>query len=337
LTHDYLSSIKKSKHPRFIQKAHLLYQLFIEPVKKHLKEKDKLIIIPEANLLSIPFGALLTEKKAITTPYSQLPYLIKRYEIQYNYSASLWHASHSTPPVKLKRKLLAFAPVFDNKEGYVIDANILKANKTHNPNNERGAIDMLTKTWKTLAHSKTEVDSITHLFLKNGHKYSKALIRTKASEANFKKYCANYQFLHLATHSQVNKKTPALSYVAFTPDSTINKNEDGNLYLEEIHNLRLNTKLVVLSSCDSGVGKLEAGEGVISLSRAFLHAGAQNILFSLWSVNDKATKNQMLHFYANILNNASYSKALHTAKLKMIKTLKVAKPYFWAGFIFIGK
>lgn len=102
-------------------------------------------------------------------------------------------------------------------------------------------------------------------------------------------------------------------------------------------NLNLKSDLLVLSSCESGVGKLMKGEGLQALSRGFFFAGTPNIVFSLWRILDKPTKKLMVNFYSNVLNGLSYSEALRQAKLSLINDPQTAFPYFWSSFILVGK
>ena len=119
-------------------------------------------------------------------------------------------------------------------------------------------------------------------------------------------------------------------------DSTLA--EDGILYLGEVYNLNLNADLVVLSACETGLGKIARGEGLIGLTRGFLYAGAQNLLVSLWQVNDASTSQLMIDFYRNMLNGESKPTALREAKLALIENdPKYAGPYYWAPFVLIGK
>ncbi|HWZ22748.1 MAG TPA: CHAT domain-containing protein, partial [Cytophagaceae bacterium] len=148
-----------------------------------------------------------------------------------------------------------------------------------------------------------------------------------------------YKYLHFATHGIVDENKPELSEIYLAQDST--KKEDGNLYSGEIYNLKINADLVTLSACQTGLGKVQKGEGIIGLTRALLYAGAQNLVVSLWSVADKSTSILMVDFYNKMLNdqliNGDYSFALRNAKLDMIKEGKFNKPFYWAPFILIGK
>jgi CHAT domain-containing protein len=105
----------------------------------------------------------------------------------------------------------------------------------------------------------------------------------------------DYRILHLATHGRVNEKNPKLSGLVLTREDSSSK-EDGILHLGEIYNLNLNADLVVLSACETGLGQVAKGEGIIGLTRGFLDAGASNLLVSLWQVSDATTADLMVDF-----------------------------------------
>jgi CHAT domain-containing protein len=144
--------------------------------------------------------------------------------------------------------------------------------------------------------------------------------------------------LHFATHGTVDEINPELSKI-FLAQSQHETQEDGCLFAGEIYNLSLNADLVTLSACETGLGKQMKGEGIIGLSRAFLYAGAKNLIVSLWSVADESTANFMIDFYEKTAqNNAQkgFSESLQTAKKNMIQHEKYSAPYYWAAFILIG-
>jgi len=146
-----------------------------------------------------------------------------------------------------------------------------------------------------------------------------------------------YKVLHFATHGFVNSEKPELSGILLAQDSI--GNQDGILYSGEIYNLKLNADLVVLSACETGLGKINKGEGIIGLTRALLYAGSKNIIVSLWQVSDESTSDLMIDFYNNLLNtkNKSFSDPLRKAKLKMISEGKFAHPFYWSPFILVGE
>ncbi len=118
-------------------------------------------------------------------------------------------------------------------------------------------------------------------------------------------------------------------------------NEDGILYSGEIYNLDINADLTVLSACETGLGEIKSGEGLIGLTRALLYAGTKNMVVSLWKVADESTSDLMIDFYTYLLESneegMEYSKALQQAKLKMIDEKRYAHPFYWSPFILIGR
>jgi CHAT domain-containing protein len=140
--------------------------------------------------------------------------------------------------------------------------------------------------------------------------------------------------LHFATHGIVDEQSPELSRIFLKESDT----DDGNLFSGEIFNLSLNADLVALSACQTGLGKISKGEGVIGLSRALVYAGARNIMVSYWSVSDESTSQMMTRFYQDVLksNTPSYRKTLQQVKIKMIQEKKYGAPFYWAPFVLIG-
>jgi len=145
---------------------------------------------------------------------------------------------------------------------------------------------------------------------------------------------SSYTYLHFATHGIVDEEDPELSKIFL---NSSNK-EDGNLFSGEIYNLDLNAEMVVLSACQTGLGKFSKGEGVIGLSRALIYAGAKNIIVSFWSVADESTAELMVDFYKNLLQkkDQNFREALQQAKVNMIKKGNYSAPYYWAPFVMIG-
>ena len=145
-----------------------------------------------------------------------------------------------------------------------------------------------------------------------------------------------YQFVHLATHSFSDMKQSDLSGIACIPASEAS-DENGILFSGEIYNLAINSDLAILSSCESGVGQIIRGEGMLGLNRSFVAAGVPNVIFSLWKVFDQIGSEMMIQFYQEVLQGASYSAALRKVKLDMLSKPESASPEFWAAFLLIGK
>jgi len=285
-------------------------------------EINKLIIIPDGIISTIPFEALLTEAYTgdIKT-YKNYPFLIKKYNISYSYSANLFYLTFKSNNLQRpKKEWIGVAPVFAEDNPMLF-----------------GGVQVIS-----LPGSETEVNEIcTKLLSKN--LVAEKMLNKDASESRFKLLTlTDYKFIHIATHGFVNAETPELSGILLCKNAVTG--DDGILYNGEIYNLKLNSDLVILSACETGLGKISKGEGVIGLSRAFLYAGTRNIIVSLWQVSDASTSLMMQQFYDNYLNEtkdfskmSDFSTALYQAKLKLIEDPTYGHPYFWSSFILIGK
>jgi CHAT domain-containing protein/predicted negative regulator of RcsB-dependent stress response len=150
---------------------------------------------------------------------------------------------------------------------------------------------------------------------------------------------ARYRFIHFATHGILDSRTPALSGIVLSLVDQRGKPQDGFLRLWDIYNLRLPAELVVLSSCQTALGKEIKGEGLVGLTRGFFYAGAARVIASLWNVDDVATAELMSHFYQNVLkNDLSAAAALRSAQIAMWKQKRWrADPYFWGAFQLQGE
>ncbi|QHI35672.1 hypothetical protein IMCC3317_10180 [Kordia antarctica] len=155
-----------------------------------------------------------------------------------------------------------------------------------------------------------------------------------ATKKNFKKHAPNAQLLHLSMHASVDLVTPELSYLLFTEG-----NSDNKLYIEELYGMNLKADMAVLSACSTGDGVLDVKKGMISLHRAFTHAGVPTTVASLWEAPDTATQKIMVQFYKELKAGKTKAKALQLAKLQYLKTTDDANlktPFYWAGFVING-
>ena len=163
-----------------------------------------------------------------------------------------------------------------------------------------------------------------------------------ASEDNIEvRDISKYRVVHIATHGLLNAERPQFTGVVLSLVG--NKNEDGFLRTDEVFNLRLGSPLVMLSACETGLGKEKRGEGVMGLTRAFMYAGAPTVGVSLWSVADKSTAELMTDFYKRLLtssatspNGLPASAAMREAQLAMISGKKYSAPFYWAPFVLVG-
>lgn len=195
--------------------------------------------------------------------------------------------------------------------------------------------DKHSKPLATLPGTEEEVREIKYLFVSKG-KSAEDFTRSRAIEDAIADNSKRYRYIHFATHGIVNSSKPELSCIYTQPSSE----NDGALYVGEIYNLTMPADLVSLSACETGLGKLAKGEGIIGLSRALTYAGAKNQLVSYWTVSDASTSKLMTSFYRHHLglsSERSFSYALREAKLELIRSQQFADPYYWAAFVLIGQ
>jgi CHAT domain-containing protein/Flp pilus assembly protein TadD len=149
---------------------------------------------------------------------------------------------------------------------------------------------------------------------------------------------AEYRMLHFATHGLLDNQFPELSGIVLSMFDEQGRPQNGFLQLYEIYNLRLSADLVVLSACQTGLGKNIKGEGIVGLTRGFMHAGSRRVVASLWKVDDAATAQLMVRFYRQmIVNGLKPAAALRAAQLDLSKENRYRNPYFWAGFVIQGE
>jgi CHAT domain-containing protein len=198
---------------------------------------------------------------------------------------------------------------------------------------QRGKYDREGGLLDRLQGSGQEVEAIAGLFKKQNQKCVVHL-REKATEENAKLLdMKEYDYIHFSCHGILGDGFQSL-VLSQIPKAK----EDGYLTINEIMNCDYHAKLVVLSACQTGSGKVERGEGVIGLTRAVMYAGTPAVVASLWNVQDIATKELMVKFYTNMLEKGmKKEEALRQAKLEMIKGGKYSSPYYWSAFVMYGE
>jgi CHAT domain-containing protein len=149
---------------------------------------------------------------------------------------------------------------------------------------------------------------------------------------------ARYRIVHFATHGLLNSEHPELSGIVLSLVDERGEPQDGFIRLHEIYNLKLPAELVVLSACQTALGKEIKGEGLVGLTRGFMYAGAPLVVASLWQVDDAATRELMERFYGAMLKDKLRpAAALRRAQIEMSKQITMGKPYNWAAFVLQGE
>jgi CHAT domain-containing protein len=198
--------------------------------------------------------------------------------------------------------------------------------------NSPGLFDVTPVTFSDLPGSKQEVARIAAIL--PGSK--KLLIDASATESNFKALpLGDYRIIHFALHGVGSPQFP--DRAALVLGNSEGAGQDGLLQAREIRELPLRADLVILSACDTGSGKLLGEEGIASLERAFLLAGARSVVASLWTADDTYTIGLMKRFYQHLVAGSDEGAALRQAKLDLLKEFgDQALPIYWAGFTLVG-
>lgn len=298
-------------YQEFIRNASVLYSLILEdPISNINASVDELIIIPDGPLWLIPFEILLYDQASsnqVNFGTDNLPYLLKKYAISYAHSTNLLLNTSLEKTADASIPFLGHAPEFSGSSDIAVRSCF-----------EAGA------NLPALKHSAIELENVSNQF--NGQSF----YGNEATRNSFIQLAPKADIIHLSTHACMNNNNPLDSRIFFSQNDFINT--------EDIYNLDINAKMTMLSACQTGLGRVYKGEGMISLARAFQYAGCPSVTMSLWSVADASTTEITTLYYGNLNEGLSKNKALQKAKLEFINSQSAAKqhPFFWAGFVHLG-
>lgn len=292
---------------QYLQRSRQLYEKLWPTFTDQLPQR--LTIIADGVLGYLPFEALLVTTPTVAGNYRNYDYLLHHHQISYAFSATWWQAQKAqNPSAKPSSGLLAMAPHFAGPQAQSTRSTPLGA----------------------LYHNQEEAQAIAQLW--DGDAYT----GSEATEAKFRQLASQYQILHLATHAKANDKSGDYSYLAFAeiPDALDNE----TLYARELYELSLQADLVVLSACETGLGELQKGEGIISLARGFSYAGARSILTTLWPISDDKAAQLMIRFYEKLRDQSPKDAALRESKIEYLSACRdrEAHPFYWAAFVGMG-
>ena len=315
---DFVKSITKSNFRKYQETSYILYSKLIKPAEKYFQFTNKIIIIPDGILGYIPFECLTsTDKNISNVNYKLLEYLIYKYQFSYSPSATILLENLSLQPSYKNPEIAAFAPIFDSKFKNLYKLNDLKDSTFLKLSEQRWSEKFLTE--------------LKEIFT------GKFFIREQASISNFKSESINFDILHISSHAIVNDEFPMNTKIAF---SELEKSKDQNPYIfaSDLYNMQFKASLVVLASCQTGIGKFNKCEGIFSLSHGFSFAGCPALVYSLWEVDELETNKLMKAFYKEIKAGINKDEALHKAKIKYLNEANetTANPFFWGGFVFSG-
>lgn len=285
---------------KYASALNYMYNTLINPVINNLNT-SRLIIIPDDEISWLPFDALIESlpPDSINT-FDGLPFLINRFIISYGPSSSLiFNKTFSG------RKVYAFAPDYNGINGAITDVVRLSgANKE---------IDAIYRWFRGLRFT--------------GH---------SATETNFRSLLVSPGIFHLAMHSFSDTLNSNYSYLLFeTGNDTLN---DGKLYNYEVSLLKIVSPMIVLSSCNSGTGRLYQSEGLMSLARSFFLAGASSLIMTSWEINDEVSAEIMDRFYYYLAKGRQKDEAMRLAKLEFLRETppSLKDPYYWSAYKVMG-
>lgn len=280
------------------------YQQLLAPAASSLEGARRLVIIPDGPLQRLPF-ALLRVGDA---------WLIERYPLTLAPSATILAHLRAAPRTHASRPLLALAA------------------PDLGPAAAGSAFATRGIPARPLAYAVEEARAARRL---TGARAGDILVGAAATErALHAADVGRYRILHVAAHAVIDEMAPRRSAVLLAPD----QQEDGLLQVNEIANLSLNADLVVLAACQSQVGRVVRGEGLLSLSRAFIHGGARSVVATLWPVDDRATSQVMQWFYRGLRDGHTPDEALRSAQIRALRSGgPIAAPATWAPFLISGE
>jgi CHAT domain-containing protein len=352
------SGARSRDQPQLEIAAESLSRMLLSPVAAQLESK-RLVIVPDGILHYIPFGALpapqpagnagaqrpLPVKGKPAAPARRWDYvpLIARHEIVTLPSASVL--------AELRRDLLlrkpapkaiaVFAdPVFssdDPRAKGLVDSGAETASAQMPGELRRAAGDVgLLQSFARLPFSRREAQGITSVAPPGD---TMAALDFKANrETATADELGAYRVIHFATHGILDSKHPELSGVVLSLVDAEGRPQDGFLRLHQIYNMKLPAELIVLSACQTGLGKEIRGEGLVGLTRGFMYAGTPRVVASLWKVDDAATADLMKRFYrAMFVTGLRPAAALRQAQIEMWKQQRWKEPYYWAAFTLQGE
>ena len=327
---DYLQTISRpvgignplAKHHALGQR---LYRMLMQPLAAVFEDKAHLVIVPDGVLHHLPFETLITRPLEAKR---EANYLLHDHTVSYSPSASvLCSIDGRTGRRSGKKQLLAFGdPRYTRHEQFAA---------TRGGERSTGLYTRRGFQFRRLPFSGTEVREIGDLFPAPG---KVVYLGDQAKEENVKSETLDqYRFIHFATHGLIEQRVPSRSGIVLTLDD--DPDEDGLLQMNEIVNLDLDAELVVLSACETGLGRLVRGEGIVGLTRAFMYAGTPAVVVSLWNINDRSSAAFMKSFYQHLTGGMDNAAALQMAKKEMLESKRrlYHHPFYWAPFILVGQ
>ena len=309
------NSITDKNQTLFQSTSAKLYNELFQPIESHITGQN-VIIIPDEVLWHLQFDLLLNNSK--TTDDNHLNYLLYDYAFSYANSATFLNESYRTTTVKNDtRDCLAFSYSNEGDE---------------NENYEKISLKRLRNSKVDLPGTRLEVKALSNI-IDGTYYYGR-----NANEHNFKNNVSNYKVTHLALHAEIDSLDTENLKILFSQFNDSTNVEDNILYSHELYNLDISSDLVTLSACSTGAGKINNGEGIMSIGNAFQYAGAKSLLLSRWDISDETTPAIIEEFYKNLKSGHNKSEALRLAKITHLEDSGVlqSQPFYWGSFYVLG-
>jgi CHAT domain-containing protein len=287
-----------------LSEGRALYETLLGPAHDRIGRRKHLVIVPDDVLFELPFEALLSDEPLEGAAWSDQPFFARDHRPVY--------APSSTVYLRLREQ---------------------KAGRFHQSLLALGGIDYsgFAPELEPLPFTRAEVEGIPHKLKEDERTL---LLGPDASELRLRMATSimSSRVVHLATHGLIDPAEPMRSSVVLAPEG----DDDGYLHSLEILAMELDRPMIVLSACESALGRLERGEGVVGLTRSFLAAGARGVVASLWPVSDESTATLMSEFYSALWKKYSAAESLRQARAALLESEEWSHPYYWAPFIAIG-
>jgi CHAT domain-containing protein len=336
--------------------------MLLDPVAS-LLGNNRLIIVADGVLQYIPFAALPIPGR-VTIPHArmengslprsgELVPLVMEHEIVSLPSAAtiavLREQLADRQPAPKTVALLA-DPVFSDEDGRVkkMAADHKAPNESTNPDPQRGALERAERDAVALGVlrgdsgfprlTETRQEAIRIAALVPGAEQRQYLDFQASRATAMSRDLSEFRYVHFATHGLLDTLRPELSGIVLSLVDEQGRQQNGFLFAHEVYNLKLPAELVVLSGCQTGLGKEIKGEGFVGLTRGFMYAGAARVMASLWKVNDQATAELMERFYRGVLRKKQRpAEALRAAQIEMWQQSRWKAANYWAAFVLQGE
>jgi CHAT domain-containing protein/Tfp pilus assembly protein PilF len=306
----------------------------------HILENKRLLIVADGALQYVPFAAL--PEPGTTKGQEKKNPLLVNHEIAYLPSVSALLALRREKVNRVPSKSIAvFAdPVFEQDDARINAGNVKRSTMPLSSlrgtsTGANGLAGGAGNYFPRLLYTRWEAEKILSLQPQQGSFLAVDFDASRSTVLDTD--LDQYRIIHFATHGLINDVHPELSGIVLSLVNDKGQPVNGFLRLNDIYNLKLSANLVVLSGCYTALGKEIRGEGLISMTRGFMYAGASQIISTLWAVDDRSTSELMVGLYTGMSKQGlSPAEALRSAQIKMWKDKRWGNPFFWAGIILQG-